>query len=207
MAGLKSSPSRAQTNITGSFTSAEMIPCLTRPTPLPAPSPATIRRSTAETSVARLGKKASFFFQYRAPEYQRSCRHQRHHPRSHDIASVIPFTEAVPNPSTRTNLSPRLDYQISKNNTLTARYQYYPRHSEPTTESASSTLRRRPTTAESTEHTLQISDTQIFGAKIVNETRFQYLRESDSQLPVSTDAGESTCWERSRAAATTGHDH
>src|SRR6202047_2181938 len=38
--------------------------------------------------------------------------------------NVINFSDAVPNPRTRINLSPRLDYQISKNNTFTARYQY-----------------------------------------------------------------------------------
>src|SRR6266851_4772594 len=35
------------------------------------------------------------------------------------------FTDAVSNPRTRTNLSQRLDYQVTKNNTLTARYQYW----------------------------------------------------------------------------------
>ena len=38
--------------------------------------------------------------------------------------AIIPFSEGVPNPRTRTNLSPRFDYQVSANNTLTARYQY-----------------------------------------------------------------------------------
>ncbi len=37
----------------------------------------------------------------------------------------VPIVEAVPNPRHRTNITPRLDYQLSKNNTLTARYQYY----------------------------------------------------------------------------------
>ena len=41
--------------------------------------------------------------------------------------SRIPSTcsESVPNPRHRTNLSPRLDYAVNKNNTLTARYQYF----------------------------------------------------------------------------------
>ncbi len=34
---------------------------------------------------------------------------------------------------------------------------------------------------------MQVSDTQTFGTKIVNETRFQYLRDALSELPVSTD--------------------
>src|ERR1700678_923315 len=32
---------------------------------------------------------------------------------------------SVPNPRTRTNIGPRIDYQVSPNNTLTTRYQYY----------------------------------------------------------------------------------
>ena len=35
------------------------------------------------------------------------------------------FNQSVPNPRTRTNISPRIDYQVSTNNTLTARYQFY----------------------------------------------------------------------------------
>jgi hypothetical protein len=38
-----------------------------------------------------------------------------------------------------------------------------------------------------TEHTFQIGDTQIFGSKIVNETRFQYVRETSRQSPLSTE--------------------
>ena len=41
----------------------------------------------------------------------------------------------------------------------------------------------------STEHTVQISDTQILGAKAVNETRFQYLRDNSGQTPLSTALG------------------
>src|SRR5262249_11760618 len=38
----------------------------------------------------------------------------------------------------------------------------------------------------STEHTVQISDSQIIGAKIVNEIRFQYVRDNSQQTPLST---------------------
>ena len=40
-------------------------------------------------------------------------------------ATAIGVNEAVPNPRTRTNIGPRFDYQVTPNNTLTARYQYY----------------------------------------------------------------------------------
>src|SRR5262249_29715485 len=37
----------------------------------------------------------------------------------------VTFSDNVAHPRTRTNLTPRLDYQVSGNNTLTMRYQYF----------------------------------------------------------------------------------
>ncbi len=89
-------------------------------------------------------------------------------------------TEAVPNRRLRTNITPRIDYQISKNNTLTARYQYY-RDSESADGVGQFNLSSQAYSSSSTEHTLQISDTQVIGTKIVNELRFQYLRDLSNQ--------------------------
>ena len=97
-----------------------------------------------------------------------------------------PFIEAVPFPRHRTNITPRLDYALSKNNTLTARYQFY-RDIEDNEGVGQFTLASQGYNSGSTEHTLQISDTQVIGSKIVNETRFQYLREIDNQSALSTE--------------------
>jgi hypothetical protein len=99
--------------------------------------------------------------------------------------SPLAFNESVPNPRTRTNLGPRIDYQLSPNNTLTARYQYY----HDTQDNAGIGQFALPSTgynATSTEHTLQISDTQIFATKAVNETRFQYIHAANQQSPLSS---------------------
>jgi Carboxypeptidase regulatory-like domain len=96
-----------------------------------------------------------------------------------------PLIEAVPFPRHRTNITPRLDYALTKNNTLTVRYQYY-RDTEENNGIGTFTLPSQAYNSDSTEHTFQISDTQIIGAKIVNETRFQYLRELDNQLAVNS---------------------
>jgi hypothetical protein len=85
--------------------------------------------------------------------------------------------ESVPTPHQRTNIGPRLDYAITKNNTLTARYQYY-RDTETNNGIGQLTLPSQAYDSINTEHTLQIGDTQIYGAKVVNETRFQYLRQN-----------------------------
>src|SRR5208282_2439721 len=66
-----------------------------------------------------LSKKASFFF---AAQYRDV----------NDVAVIDAIDPdstqtnlSVPQPRTRLNLAPRLDYQLTKNNTLSVRYQYY----------------------------------------------------------------------------------
>ena len=131
-----------------------------------------------------INKKSSFFF-----DFQRR--------NINDLSAVnavtldpatlteVPIVEAVPYPRHRTNLTPRIDYQLTKNNTLTVRYQYY-RDTENNDGIGQFTLPSQAYNSDSTEHTLQISDTQVIGAKIVNELRFQYLRELDNQIAQST---------------------
>jgi uncharacterized membrane protein YgcG len=99
--------------------------------------------------------------------------------------AVEPFSAAVPNPKTRYNIGPRLDYALTKNNTLTIRYQYY-RNDETNDGINAFSLPSQGYNSLSTEQTVQIGDTQIFGTKVVNETRFQYLRDESTQMPVST---------------------
>jgi hypothetical protein len=97
----------------------------------------------------------------------------------------IPFSDSVANPRTRTNLGPRLDIQLGKNNTLTARYQYF-RNNETNDGIGQFSLASQGYNSLSTEQTLQVSDTQIFGVKVVNETRFQYNRDRGNQTAQNT---------------------
>jgi len=96
-----------------------------------------------------------------------------------------PIIQAIPFPRHRTNITPRLDYALSKNNTLTARYQFY-RDIEDNEGVGQFTLESQGYNSGSTEHTLQISDTQVIGAKVVNETRFQYLRDLSTQSALTS---------------------
>jgi hypothetical protein len=97
-----------------------------------------------------------------------------------------PFSDAVPVARRRYNIAPKLDYQLGKNNTLTVRYQYY-RDTWDNQGVGGFTLPSQGYNTVNTENTLQVSDTQMFGTKVVNETRFQYLRDALSEIPVSTD--------------------
>ena len=126
-----------------------------------------------------INKKASFFF-----DVQR---------RNIDEIAVVnaptlDLSESVSNPRTRTNIAPRIDYQVSTNNTLTARYQYY-RDTWENNGVGGFVLPDAGYNTLSTEHTVQITDTQVLSTKAINETRFQYLRDNSNQNPVSTAVG------------------
>jgi hypothetical protein len=98
--------------------------------------------------------------------------------------AIVPFSDAVNNPRTRTNLSPRFDYQVSTNNTLTARYQYE-RENETNNGIGQFNLPSLAFNQLNTEHQVQFSDTQIVNAKTINETRFRFIRETSDQTPQS----------------------
>src|SRR5262249_44849048 len=100
--------------------------------------------------------------------------------------AIVPFAESVPNLRTRTNLSPRFDYQVSANNSLTARYQYE-QENEANNGVGQFSLPSTGFNEKSTEHQFQISDTQIINAKIINETRFQFVRQFNDRVPLTTD--------------------
>ncbi len=88
------------------------------------------------------------------------------------------------NPHNRFNIAPRLDYQLGDRQTLTLRYQFY--HDTETGDIGSTQLPSQSMTTTSNEHTIQASDSIIINDHVVNEIRFQYLRDTSSQTPVST---------------------
>lgn len=95
------------------------------------------------------------------------------------------FSQAVSNPQSRLDLSPRIDLQLTPNNTLTIRYMYD--RVKNTNDGVSQFA--LPTQGYNTlneEQTLQMSDTQVLGSRVINETRFQYIRDRDSQAPENT---------------------
>lgn len=89
------------------------------------------------------------------------------------------------NPHTRTNIAPRIDLQLGARNTLTLRYQFY-RDSQSGELSSTQQSSSQAQSSTSIENTLQLSDSFIVNEHIVNETRFQYLRD------VSSTTGEGT---------------
>ena len=130
-----------------------------------------------------LSKKASFFFNYE----------QRNINNLNVVSAQIvdpstflltPFSAAVPNPDTRFNFSPRLDYQVTPGNTLTARYQYY-RETQDNESVGGFSLPSLGTNAFNSESTVQITDTQTVSPRTINETRFQFFHEIVNHTPLS----------------------
>src|SRR5271157_4559465 len=124
-----------------------------------------------------LNKKASFFFNIEQRDIEALS--------IVSAADPNPYNPAVANPQTRTNVSPRIDYQLTPNNTLTARYQYY-RDSETNDGVGQFNEAAVGTDYLSTEHTLQITDTQTINTSTINEIRFQYVHDNTLTTPVST---------------------
>ncbi|GAC1632526.1 MAG: hypothetical protein NVS9B14_05880 [Candidatus Acidiferrum sp.] len=120
-----------------------------------------------------ISKKASFFLDFNRRNINELT--VINTPALDSNLNEIQFIDEVPNPRTRTSFSPRVDYQVSKNNTLTVRYQYE-RERDDNTGLGQFTLPTQAANGLSSEHQLQITDTQVLNATTINETRFRYER-------------------------------
>src|SRR3981189_2127264 len=99
--------------------------------------------------------------------------------------AIVPESLAVPNPQTRTNLSPRIDYQLTPNNTLTVRYQYF-RDVVTNANVGQFNLPEMGSDTLGVENTFQATDTQIIGAHAINESRFQFVHADNGNTPLQT---------------------
>ena len=95
------------------------------------------------------------------------------------------YSAAVPNPQSRLDLSPRFDFQLTPTNTLTVRYMY-DRQKSTNNGVSQFALQTQGYNTLNQENTLQLSDTQVLSDKVINETRFQYIRDRDNQTPLFT---------------------
>ena len=96
------------------------------------------------------------------------------------------YTAAVANPQSRLDISPRFDLQLGANNTLTVRYMF-DRQMATNDGVSQFSLETQAYNVANYENTLQVSDTQVLGASAVNETRFQYMGDRDSQIALNSD--------------------
>ena len=104
-----------------------------------------------------------------------------------DPTLLTPLAEAVPAPQRTQTYSGRLDRQVTPTNTFTARYEY----NNVSFNNSGVGLLVLPSEGldmSTTTQTLQLTDTQILGSKMISQAHFQYVRAREEQNPVSTGA-------------------
>jgi hypothetical protein len=86
-----------------------------------------------------------------------------------------PFTDTFLSSLRRTGVTPRVDYQLNSNNTLTVRYSFN-RDDVANAGVGSLNLISRGYHNITNNQTVQLTETAVLSAGVINETRFQYYR-------------------------------
>src|ERR1043166_5470323 len=92
----------------------------------------------------------------------------------------VAFDQTLVRPTRQTTFSPRLDYQPNQTNTLVARYTFE-RRTNQNGDVGGFNLPSLAFNSETTQQTVQATETAVIHKKIINETRFQYERDRTNQ--------------------------
>jgi hypothetical protein len=104
-----------------------------------------------------------------------------------DPALLTALSEAVAAPLRTQTYSGRLERQLTARNTFRSRYEY--NHVSVSNSGVGLlVLPSEGLNINTTTQTLQLTDTQVIGAKIISEAHFQYIRTRLQQSPASTGA-------------------
>jgi carboxypeptidase family protein len=133
-----------------------------------------------------LGKKVSFFLGM----FHRSS------DSTSIITPVVPtanfnpngmqLNQAIPSPASRTNISPRVDFQLTSTNVMSVRYQRWSRNN--TNDGLSGfSLPSQAYDSTGVSQRVQVSDTQVISARTVMQNRFEYRHSTDDEIPLSTE--------------------
>ncbi len=140
-----------------------------------------------------LSKKASFFLEF-SRRQQREAALVNAQVLDSSCASLAFLTPCTPvstafglvAPNTFTNISPRVDYQLSTNITLQARYSL--RKTDAENNGVGGT--NLPSTASNntgTNQQVQLTETWVVNPKTINETRYQYARNRSNSLGIDPE--------------------
>jgi len=125
--------------------------------------------------------------------------------------NVTSFSQSVLNPTWRTSVSPRVDYQLTPKNTLMLRYTYEQRGSDANGVGQFS-LPSQAFDTRNREQGIQFTETAMVSDRAVNETRFQYLRQrthqtGDNSQPTVSVLAAFTDGGINSGPNATNHDH
>lgn len=121
-----------------------------------------------------------------------------------DSSIGTPFNQVFKAPQNRLRVSPRVDYQLSQNNTLTVRYGFTRNDAEDQGIGNLSLVSRGYKNYE-TDHTLQIVETAVLSSKVINETRLQIFRENSEETANTLAPGVTVSGSFSGGGAQIGH--
>lgn len=107
--------------------------------------------------------------------------------------AITPYNTTFLAPQERLRISPRIDYQINSNNTLTVRYGFT-RNDVENSGIGNLSLPDRGVHNLSTDHTVQATETAVLSPTVINETRFQLFhvdgnRQANVTQPALTVSG------------------
>src|SRR5580704_17561709 len=142
-----------------------------------------LQRNFGGSLSGALGKKASFFLdvQDRDIENGNIINGFQLNPSSF---LVSPFNSVFVAPQNRFRISPRVDYQLSKNNTLTMRYGFT-RNDLENQGVGNISLLTTGYHALNTDHTVQLIETAVLSTKVINETHFQLFHTNSAEMQTS----------------------
>ena len=139
-----------------------------------------LQRNFGGTLSDALGKKASFFLDVQDRDIDNGNIINGFNVNPTTFMST-PFNSVFSAPQNRFRISPRVDYQLSTNNTLTLRYGYT-RNNLLDQGAGNLSLLTNAYHALDTDNTVQIIDTQVINTQIINETRFQLYHTQDNEM-------------------------
>src|SRR5579871_2690047 len=99
--------------------------------------------------------------------------------------AVTPYDSVFEAPQNRLRISPRIDYQLSTNNTLTVRYGYT-RNDAQDQGIGTLNLTSRGYHNLNRDQTVQATETAVLNSKTINETRFQWYHTDSTQTANSS---------------------
>ena len=122
-----------------------------------------------------------------------------------------PFSQTLTAPNTLNIVDPRLDFEITPNNIATVSYQVNLQNQQ-NLGVGQFALASQAYTLNSFTHTIRANDTQIVGARFVNETRFQveeqrYVETPQSAAPETLVIGGFTGGGNTQGELNYGHHH
>jgi hypothetical protein len=127
-----------------------------------------------------ISKRSSYFLSLFARDNQNEAIVDATNPEN----TAETLNEAISNPSSRIDVSPRIDLQLGKANTLTVRDEFY-RAFQSNDGLSALTLPTQAYNTTSLENTIQVSDSLVLNKNVVDDIRFQYRRIRNQQAPVS----------------------